>query len=96
MLGKASETTATTAQDAQDAPSSVTKQNETQESAPSLTTEQTKSNFNPYSYPPPSLGMPIGGIPPHLLPHMAQMMQNGAYSIFMIMHFPYFVDIYFV
>lgn len=34
-------------------------------------------NFNPYTYPPPSLGMPFGAFPPHLMPHMAQMMQNG-------------------
>ena len=34
-------------------------------------------NYNPYSYPPPSLGMPFGSFPPHLMPHMAQMMQNG-------------------
>ena len=39
--------------------------------------EQPPSNFNPYAYPPPSLGMPFGALPPHLLPHMAQMMQNG-------------------
>jgi transcription elongation regulator 1 len=35
------------------------------------------TNYNPYSYPPPSLGMPFGSFPPHLMPHMAQMMQNG-------------------
>jgi hypothetical protein len=35
------------------------------------------TNYNPYSYPPPSLGMPFGTFPPHLMPHMAQMMQNG-------------------
>ena len=34
-------------------------------------------NYNPYAYPPPSLGMPFGSFPPHLMPHMAQMMQNG-------------------
>ena len=39
--------------------------------------EPTPANYNPYSYPPPSFGMPFGGIPPHLMPHMAQMMQNG-------------------
>jgi hypothetical protein len=35
------------------------------------------ANYNPYSYPPPSLGMPFGTFPPHLMPHMAQMMQNS-------------------
>ncbi|CAF3665637.1 unnamed protein product [Adineta steineri] len=39
--------------------------------------ENPSSNYNPYSYPPPSLGMPFGAFPPHLMPHMAQMMQNG-------------------
>jgi len=35
------------------------------------------SNFNPYAFPPPAFGVPFTGIPPHLMPHMAQMMQNG-------------------
>jgi hypothetical protein len=39
--------------------------------------DNTPSNYNPYSYPPPSFGMPFGTFPPHLMPHMAQMMQNG-------------------
>lgn len=39
-------------------------------------TDTTSSNYNPYSYPPPSLGMPFGAFPPHLMPHMAQIMQN--------------------
>ena len=42
--------------------------------------EPATSNYNPYSYPPPSFGMPFGGIPPHLMPHMAQMMQNGSWG----------------
>ena len=40
-------------------------------------TDNRPTNYNPYSYPPPSLGMPFGTFPPHLMPHMAQMMQNG-------------------
>lgn len=39
------------------------------------------TNYNPYSYPPPSLGTPFGSFPPHLMPHMAQMMQNGRLKI---------------
>ncbi|UJR30629.1 hypothetical protein I4U23_018153 [Adineta vaga] len=50
---------------------------ETIEETNSSPNEQPASNFNPYSYPPPSLGMPFGAFPPHLMPHMAQMMQNG-------------------
>ncbi|CAF2676953.1 unnamed protein product [Rotaria sp. Silwood2] len=38
--------------------------------------DNSTTNYNPYSYPPPSLGMPFGAFPPHLMPHMAQMMQN--------------------
>jgi hypothetical protein len=40
-------------------------------------TSGTVNACNPYSYPPPALGMPLGAIPPHLMPHMAQMMQSG-------------------
>ena len=40
------------------------------------------SNFNPYTFPPPAFGVPFGGIPPHLVPHMAQMMQNGSFFPF--------------
>jgi len=40
------------------------------------------TNYNPYAYPPPSLGMPFGSVPPHLMPHMAQMMQNGMKKFF--------------
>lgn len=43
--------------------------------------DSTSANYNPYSYPPPTLGMPFGGFPPHLMPHMAQMMQNSKYNI---------------
>lgn len=37
--------------------------------------------FNPYACPPPAFGMPFGAIPPHLLPHMAQIMQNGSFDL---------------
>ena len=62
-----------------ESPSSSTSPEPT-ENAVESPPEQTKPNYNPYSYPPPSLGMPLGGIPPHLLPHMAQIMQNGLTS----------------
>jgi hypothetical protein len=44
------------------------------------------TNYNPYSYPPPSLGMPFGTFPPHLMPHMAQMMQCGKYQRISFVH----------
>jgi hypothetical protein len=50
--------------------------NSTNETATTPTT-----NYNPYSYPPPAFGMPFGGIPPHLMPHIAQMMQNGSLTM---------------
>ena len=40
-------------------------------------------NYNPYSYPPPSLGMPLGSFPPHLVPHMTQIMQNGNRKVYL-------------
>ena len=50
---------------------------ETTEKPSPPTNDNPASNYNPYAYPPPSLGMPFGAFPPHLMPHMAQMMQNG-------------------
>ncbi|CAF3434386.1 unnamed protein product [Rotaria socialis] len=43
----------------------------------SPTNDTSAANYNPYSYPPPTLGMPFGTFPPHLMPHMAQIMQNN-------------------
>ena len=40
-------------------------------------------SYNPYSYPPPSLGMPLGSFPPHLVPHMTQIMQNGNRKLYL-------------
>ena len=50
---------------------------ESQEKDASSTNDNRPPNYNPYAYPPPSLGMPFGSFPRHLMPHMAQMMQNG-------------------
>ena len=50
---------------------------ESTESDSKSPTETPAANYNPYSFPPPSFGMPFGALPPHLMPHMAQMMQNG-------------------
>lgn len=47
-------------------------------------TDNPPANYNPYSYPPPSLGMPFGTFPPHLMPHMAQIMQNSKEKKFLL------------
>ena len=53
---------------------------ESTESESKSPTETPAANYNPYSFPPPSFGMPFGALPPHLMPHMAQMMQNGRHT----------------
>ena len=53
---------------------------ESTESDSKSPTETPAANYNPYSFPPPSFGMPFGALPPHLMPHMAQMMQNGRHT----------------
>jgi hypothetical protein len=58
-------------------PETIDDKNETIEKSIPSPNDNPPSNYNPYSYPPPSLGMPFGSFPPHLMPHMAQMMQNG-------------------
>ncbi len=75
LLANQTETSATIASSPDDEP--IDDKTEEIEKDVQSSNNTRPTNYNPYSYPPPSLGMPFGSFPPHLMPHMAQMMQNG-------------------